>query len=84
MAAIACGPFRVRSRGGAYAGTTSKKYPMSLVNLKRKLAWSLRTAPTEPPAPADGQRPWPIREDDEGPFDAEDDFEGDGWTFWGV
>lgn len=84
MAAMRCRPFILRSRVGAYSGNSWKKYPMSLANLKRKLAATLRPPPPEPPPPFDDQAQWVPDEGDAPAVDAEDDFEGEGWSFWGV
>jgi hypothetical protein len=60
---------------------------MSLSNLKRHLPWTPRpaTAP-HPPASSVEQGPqvWPHAEEDRSAAEAEDDFEGEGWSFWGV
>ena len=56
------------------------------MNLPHKLTWIalLATSTTEPPAPEElppeaADSAWPFEPDD---F-VEDDFEGEGWSFWG-
>lgn len=56
---------------------------MSLTDLKRKLAASLRTPPHEEPLPPD-ELARPLPDEHDGALEAEDDFEGEGWSFWGV
>jgi hypothetical protein len=56
---------------------------MSLSNLKRKLAASLRPAPHEDPVPPD-ELARALPDDDQATSETEDDFEGEGWSFWGV
>lgn len=57
---------------------------MSLLNLKRKLSRTLATAAPQPPESPPDPASWPLPDEEPLPTDAEDEFEGEGWSFWGV